>query len=55
MIVFLSNDVWHRCLPPFLFNGDLHLKHTHNKRLKRDCQRVAYPVPMNCGGYGCCV
>ncbi|EMP89888.1 hypothetical protein VC116059_003157B, partial [Vibrio cholerae O1 str. 116059] len=21
----------------------------------RDCQRVAFPVPMSCGGYGCCV
>ncbi|PVX16073.1 transcriptional regulator, partial [Vibrio cholerae] len=20
-------------------------KHAHNKRLKRDCQRVAFPVP----------
>ncbi|EGR2428059.1 VOC family protein, partial [Vibrio cholerae] len=26
----------------------------HNKRLKRDCQRAAFPVPMSCGGYGCC-
>ncbi|PAR39172.1 hypothetical protein CGT96_18625 [Vibrio metoecus] len=26
-----------------------------NKRLKRDCQRVAFPVPLSCGGYGCCV
>ncbi|EGR2127751.1 VOC family protein, partial [Vibrio cholerae] len=25
----------------------------HNKRLKRDCQRAAFPVPMSCGGYGC--
>ncbi|EGR4159200.1 hypothetical protein DDN99_18440 [Vibrio cholerae] len=25
-----------------------------NKRLKRDCQRAAFPVPMSCGGYGCC-
>ncbi|PAR59699.1 hypothetical protein CGT91_17880 [Vibrio metoecus] len=25
-----------------------------NKRLKRDCQRVAFPVPMSRGGYGCC-
>ncbi|EKL98894.1 hypothetical protein VCHC44C1_3362B, partial [Vibrio cholerae HC-44C1] len=23
--------------------------------LKRDCQRVAFPVPMSRGGYGCCV
>ncbi|EGQ8141922.1 hypothetical protein GZ634_003713 [Vibrio cholerae] len=27
----------------------------YNKRLKRDCQRVAFPVPMSRGGYGCCV
>ncbi len=27
----------------------------HNKRLKRDCQRVAFPVPLSRGGYGCCV
>ncbi|HAS7538288.1 TPA: VOC family protein, partial [Vibrio cholerae] len=27
----------------------------HNKRLKRDCQRVAFPVPMSRGGFGCCV
>ncbi|PAR60113.1 hypothetical protein CGT90_17430 [Vibrio metoecus] len=26
-----------------------------NKRLKRDCQRVAFPVPLSCGGFGCCV
>ncbi|EGR3853077.1 hypothetical protein F7O40_17820 [Vibrio cholerae] len=31
------------------------LKLKHNKRLKRDCQRVAFPVPMSCGGFGCCV
>ncbi|TBN20578.1 transcriptional regulator, partial [Vibrio cholerae] len=29
--------------------------HTHNKRLKRDCQRAAFPVPMSRGGVGCCV
>ncbi len=27
---------------------------THNKRLKRDCQRVAFPVPLSRGGFGCC-
>ncbi|TQP69824.1 transcriptional regulator, partial [Vibrio cholerae] len=21
--------------------------HVHNKRLKRDCQRVAFPVPLS--------
>ncbi|POB66331.1 hypothetical protein CRN59_31345 [Vibrio vulnificus] len=26
-----------------------------NKRLKRDCQRVAFSVPMRRRGYGCCV
>ncbi|PAR34006.1 hypothetical protein CGT96_16345 [Vibrio metoecus] len=26
-----------------------------NKRLKRDCQRVAFPVSMSCGGCSCCV
>ncbi|PAR43325.1 hypothetical protein CGT95_18005 [Vibrio metoecus] len=26
-----------------------------NKRLKRDCQRAAFPVPMSRGGYGWCV
>ncbi|PAR45021.1 hypothetical protein CGT95_17315 [Vibrio metoecus] len=26
-----------------------------NKRLKRDCQRVAFPVPVSRRGYGCCV
>ncbi|EGR0551011.1 hypothetical protein D0810_18185 [Vibrio cholerae] len=25
-----------------------------NKRLKRDCQRVAFPVPLSRGGFGCC-
>ncbi|EGQ8412141.1 hypothetical protein GTP43_17820 [Vibrio cholerae] len=25
-----------------------------NKRLKRDCQRVAFPLPMSRSGYGCC-
>ncbi|EGR2509448.1 hypothetical protein DYC15_17335 [Vibrio cholerae] len=27
----------------------------HNKRLKRDCQRVAFPVPLSRCGFGCCV
>ncbi|EGR1087493.1 transcriptional regulator, partial [Vibrio cholerae] len=27
----------------------------HNKRLKRDCQRAAFPVLMNRGGCICCV
>ncbi len=31
------------------------LKLKHNKRLKRDCQRVAFPVPLSCGGFGGCV
>ncbi|PAS35104.1 hypothetical protein CGT70_17865 [Vibrio cholerae] len=26
-----------------------------NKRLKRDCQRVAFPVPLSRGDIGCCV
>ncbi|EGQ8395061.1 hypothetical protein D0810_18140 [Vibrio cholerae] len=26
-----------------------------NKRLKRDCQRAAFPVPLSRCGYGCCV
>ncbi|PAR25735.1 hypothetical protein CGU00_19380 [Vibrio metoecus] len=26
-----------------------------NKRLKTDCQRVAFPVPLSRGGYGWCV
>ncbi len=26
-----------------------------NKRLKRDCQRAAFPVPLSRGGYGGCV
>ncbi|PAS25718.1 hypothetical protein CGT72_19605 [Vibrio cholerae] len=26
-----------------------------NKRLKRDCQRAAFPVPMSRGGYSWCV
>ncbi|PAS36485.1 hypothetical protein CGT68_18225 [Vibrio cholerae] len=26
-----------------------------NKRLKRDCQRVAFPVPLSCGGCSSCV
>ncbi|RNE80490.1 hypothetical protein EEJ35_17360 [Vibrio cholerae] len=31
------------------------LKLKHNKRLKRDCQRAAFPVPMSRGGYSWCV
>ncbi|QDG85106.1 hypothetical protein FKM99_16555 [Vibrio parahaemolyticus] len=27
----------------------------HNKRLKRDCQRAAFPVPLSRGGFGCCI
>ncbi|EGQ8673347.1 hypothetical protein GKJ23_18680 [Vibrio cholerae] len=26
-----------------------------NNRLKRDCQRVAFPVPLSRGGCSCCV
>ncbi|PAR65832.1 hypothetical protein CGT89_15325 [Vibrio cholerae] len=26
-----------------------------NKRLKRDCQRVAFPVLLSRGGCSCCV
>ncbi|RND29869.1 hypothetical protein EC575_23035 [Vibrio cholerae] len=33
---------------------EFHFK-TANKRLKRDCQRVAFPVPMSRCGYSCCV
>ncbi|EGR4166569.1 transcriptional regulator [Vibrio cholerae] len=39
---------------PFKWKGG-YQQHTHNKRLKRDCQRVAFPVPMSRGGFGCCV
>ncbi|EGR0892515.1 hypothetical protein EOE71_18365 [Vibrio cholerae] len=31
------------------------LKLKHNKRLKRDCQRVAFPVPLSRSGFGCVV
>ncbi|PAR34242.1 hypothetical protein CGT98_18475 [Vibrio metoecus] len=31
------------------------LGHAYNKRLKRDCQRVAFPVPLSRGGCSCCV
>ncbi len=30
-----------------------HYSQAHNKRFKRDCQRVAFPVPLNRSGYGC--
>ncbi|RBM72575.1 GNAT family N-acetyltransferase, partial [Vibrio paracholerae] len=30
------------------------MKNRYNKRLKRDCQRVAFPVPLSRGGFGCC-
>ncbi|TQQ05514.1 hypothetical protein FLL71_15900, partial [Vibrio cholerae] len=30
-------------------------KFPHNKRLKRDCQRAAFPVPLSRGGFGGCV
>ncbi|MBF4284675.1 hypothetical protein ERJ76_18980 [Vibrio anguillarum] len=30
------------------------MKKRTNKRLKRDCQRVAFPVPLSSCGYGCC-
>ncbi|HAS6017450.1 TPA: hypothetical protein I7108_003953 [Vibrio cholerae O1] len=33
----------------------VHRGQKHNKRLKRDCQRVAFPVPMSRSGYGCCI
>ncbi|RBM26908.1 transcriptional regulator, partial [Vibrio tarriae] len=28
---------------------------THNKRLKRDCQRAALTVPMSRSGCSCCI
>ncbi|TLE40287.1 hypothetical protein D2929_18760 [Vibrio cholerae] len=28
---------------------------SYNKRLKRDCQRVAFPLLLSRCGYGCCV
>ncbi|RJK82497.1 hypothetical protein CHN45_18860 [Vibrio cholerae] len=31
------------------------LKHRANKRLKRDCQRAAFPVPLSRSGCSCCV
>ncbi|EGR3111681.1 hypothetical protein DNG97_24380 [Vibrio parahaemolyticus] len=31
------------------------MKLRHNKRLKRDCQRVAFPVPLSRSGCSCCV
>ncbi|EEO04991.1 hypothetical protein VIF_003572 [Vibrio cholerae TM 11079-80] len=31
------------------------LKMQFNKRLKRDCQRVAFPVPLSRGGCSWCV
>ncbi|PAS27463.1 hypothetical protein CGT71_17965 [Vibrio cholerae] len=31
------------------------MTHQPNKRLKRDCQRMAFPVPLSRSGYGCCV
>ncbi|KFE21856.1 hypothetical protein DA89_3487 [Vibrio cholerae] len=31
------------------------VKMAYNKRLKRDCQRVAFPVPLSRSGYSCCV
>ncbi|RJK82725.1 hypothetical protein CHN44_20270 [Vibrio cholerae] len=33
----------------------MNLGHAYNKRLKRDCQRAAFPVPMSRGGCSCCV
>ncbi|PAS27340.1 hypothetical protein CGT71_18180 [Vibrio cholerae] len=30
-------------------------KNSANKRLKRDCQRVAFPVPLSRGGCSCCI
>ncbi|TQQ01104.1 hypothetical protein FLL68_13300 [Vibrio cholerae] len=32
-----------------------HLWHAANKRLKSDCQRVAFPVPLSRGGCSCLV
>ncbi len=31
------------------------IKNRYNKRLKRDCQRVVFPVPMSRSGCSCCV
>ncbi|PAR18636.1 hypothetical protein CGU03_17810, partial [Vibrio metoecus] len=31
-------------------SGYSYFRHRANKRLKRDCQRVAFPVPMSRGG-----
>ncbi len=39
----------------FEFSGRKPWENNANKRLKRDCQRVAFPVPLSRGGSGCCV
>ncbi|RNE63724.1 transcriptional regulator [Vibrio cholerae] len=36
-------------------NGGYSVHPVLNKRLKRACQRAAFPVPLSRGGYGCCV
>ncbi|TQP87036.1 hypothetical protein FLL74_13150 [Vibrio cholerae] len=38
----------------FFIQFSCHSTQLHNKRLKRDCQRAAFPVPMSRGGYSCC-
>ncbi|EGQ8141471.1 hypothetical protein GZ634_003218 [Vibrio cholerae] len=49
-MIFTQNKGWRTLIVScYICNN-----HHHNKRLKRDCQRVALPVPLNRGGYGCC-
>ncbi|RBM66719.1 hypothetical protein DLR60_16170 [Vibrio tarriae] len=43
-------DSWTKSKCPFYRESG----RPHNKRLKRDCQRVAFPVPMSRGGCSCC-
>ncbi|EGR0469134.1 hypothetical protein FG064_19500 [Vibrio cholerae] len=42
-------DSWTKSKCPFYRESG----RPHNKCLKRDCQRVAFPVPLNRSGYGC--
>ncbi|TQQ68834.1 hypothetical protein FLL82_16720 [Vibrio cholerae] len=55
ILLLTSVNLWGDYPKSVLKDSEQHVRETANKRLKRDCQRVAFPVPLSRGGFGCCV
>ncbi len=59
-LLFSEHEVLKKVFRPLLEDivvliTQFNLWHAANKRLKRDCQRAAFPIPMSRRGFGCCV